>query len=57
MGFDIVSDDYRYVIYPDYMKDEVLETDNLVEIPSHNEISKNPFKKAELRYGILENLI
>ena len=57
MGFNMVSDDYRYVIYPDYMKDEVLETDNLVEIPSHNEISKNPFKKAELRYGILENLI
>ena len=57
MGFDIVSDDYRYVIYPDYLKGEVAESDNLVEIPSHNEISKNPFKKAELRYGILENLI
>nr|WP_294999283.1 hypothetical protein [uncultured Methanobrevibacter sp.] len=57
VGFRIVSDDYKYVIYPDYLKDEVLETDNLVEIPSHNEISKNPFKKAELRYGILENLI
>lgn len=57
VGFSIVSDDFDYVIYPDYLKDKVSETDNLVEIPSHNDISKNPFKKAELRYSILENLI
>ena len=57
VGFNIVSDDYKYVIYPDYLKGTVKETENLVEIPSHNDISKNPFKKAELRYGILENLI
>ena len=57
VGFNIVADDYKYVIYPDYLKGTVKETENLVEIPSHNDISKNPFKKAELRYGILENLI
>lgn len=57
VGFNIVSKNFDYVIYPDYLKDEVTETDNLVELPSHNEISKNPFKKAELRYNILENLI
>jgi segregation and condensation protein B len=57
VGFSIVSDDFDYVIYPDYLKDKVSETDNLVVIPSHNDISKNPFKKAELRYSILENLI
>ena len=57
VGFNIVSQDFDFVIYPDYLKDKVTETDNLVEIPSHNDISKNPFKKAELRYGILENLI
>ena len=57
VGFNIVSDNFDYVIYPDYMKDNVVENVNLVEIPSHNGISKNPFKKAELRYGILENLI
>ena len=57
MGFNIVSDDYDYVIYPDYLNDKVKETENLVEIPSHNSVSKNPFEKAELRYGILENLI
>lgn len=57
VGFNIVSDDFDYVIYPDYLKDKVTETENLVEIPSHNSVSKNPFDKAELRYGILENLI
>lgn len=57
VGFNIVSDGFDYVIYPDYLKDEVTESDNLVEIPSHNAISKNPLDKAELRYGILENLI
>lgn len=57
VGFNIVCDGFDYVIYPDYLKDRVIESDNLVEIPSHNSISKNPFDKAELRYGILENLI
>ena len=57
MGFNICDDEFDYVVYPDYLKNNVFETDNLVEIPSHNDISKNPFKKAELRYGILENLI
>lgn len=57
VGFRIVSDNFDYVIYPDYLKDQVVEKENLVEMPSHNSISKNPFEKAELRYGILENLI
>ena len=57
VGFDIVSKDYEYVIYPDYLKESVSESDNLVEIPSHNSISKNPFDKAEARYALLENLI
>ncbi|WP_405320556.1 hypothetical protein [Methanobrevibacter thaueri] len=57
IGFNIVSDNFKHVIYPDYLRDKVTEVVNLVEIPSHNDISKNPFKKAELRYAILENLI
>ena len=57
VGFNIVSKDFDYVIYPDYLKNKVEESENLVEIPSHNNVSKNPFKKAELRYAILENLI
>ncbi len=57
VGFNIVSDDFDYVIYPDYLENKVIETENLVEIPSHNSISKNPFEKIELRYAVLENLI
>ena len=57
LGFNIVSDNFDYVIYPDYLKDNVKESENLVEIPSHNSISKNPFEKIETRYSILENLI
>ena len=57
VGFNIDSDNFDYVIYPDYLKDRVMESENLVEIPSHNSISKNPFDKAEVRYSILENLI
>lgn len=57
VGFKIDSESFDYVIYPDYLKDKVTETENLVEIPSHNSISKNPFEKIEVRYGILENLI
>lgn len=57
VGFNVVSDDFDYVIYPDYLKDKVIEDENLVEIPSHNSISKNPFEKIEARYSILENLI
>ena len=56
-GFNIVEEDFDYVIYPDYLKDRVTEQDNLVEIPSHGGISKNPFERVEVRYGILENLI
>ena len=57
VGFNIVSKDYEYVIFPDYLKDNVKESQNIIEIPSHNSISKNPFDKAESRYAILENLI
>ena len=56
MGFNIVSDNFDYVIYPDYLKDNLQESENLVEIPSHNEISKNPFERIEVRYAILEKL-
>ena len=57
LGFNIVADDFDYVIYPDYLKDKVIESENLVEIPSHNSISKNPFERVEVRYAILESLI
>lgn len=57
MGFNVDGENFDFVVYPDYLKDMVEETQNLVEIPSHNGISKNPFERIEVRYGILENLI
>lgn len=57
MGFNIVLENPDYVVYPDYLKDKVLEEDNLIEIPTHGSVSKNPFERIELRYSILEKLI
>ncbi|WP_407374555.1 hypothetical protein [Methanobrevibacter sp.] len=56
-GFNIVSENFEYVLYPDYLKSKVEEDENLVEIPSHGSISKNPFERIEVRYAILETLI
>lgn len=58
MGFNIVEDNYDYVIYPDYLKNKVINEDKtLIEIPTHSFVSKNPFERVELRYSILEKLI
>ena len=57
VGFNIVCENFDYVIYPDYLENKVVEVDNLVKIPSQNNISKNPFEKVEARYSILESLI
>ncbi len=57
MGFNIVCENFDYIVYPDYLENTVVEEDNLVKIPSHNNISKNPFEKVEARYSILESLI
>ena len=57
VGFNIVSENPDFVIYPDYLKEKVMESNDLVEIPSHSGVSKNPFERIEARYAILENLI
>ena len=57
MGFNIVDSNPDYVVYPDYLKSSVKESCNLVEIPTHGAVSKNPFERIELRYRILEKLI
>ena len=50
IGFEITSKNYDYVIYPDYLADKVKdETSQLVEIPSHTVVSKNPFERIEAR--------
>lgn len=58
IGFEISDENYDYVIYPDYLKDNVQNEDVvLVEIPSHGFVSKNPFERIQARYAILEKLI
>ncbi|WP_299522278.1 hypothetical protein [uncultured Methanobrevibacter sp.] len=58
MGFVIDDKNYDYVIYPDYLKENVQkESKTLIKIPSHGKVSKNPFERIEKRYEILEKLI
>ena len=57
MGFNLVENNPDFIVYPDYLKNDVQEKDNLVEIPSHGFVSKNPFERIEARYSILETLI
>ena len=52
--------DFDYLVYPDYLEEEVLKRENLdsedfksIKISSHNNISKDPILKAESRYSIL----
>ena len=54
--------DYDYLVYPDYLEEEVLKRENLgsvefksIKILSHNNISKDPILKAESRYNALIN--
>ncbi len=58
MGFSLVNDNYDFVVYPDYMKDKIINEieDNIkaVEIPSHKNVPLNPLERAKIRYNILE---
>ena len=54
--------DFDYLVYPDYLEEEVLKRENLdskefkpIKILSHNNISKDPILKAESRYSLLIN--
>ena len=54
--------DYDYLVYPDYLEEEVLKREKLdsdefkaIKILSHNNISKDPILKAESRYDTLIN--
>ncbi|MBQ2962389.1 hypothetical protein [Methanobrevibacter sp.] len=54
--------DYGYLVYPDYLEEEVLKREDLeddtkrfIRILSHNNISKDPILKAESRYSFLIN--
>ena len=59
LGFTIVNEDPDYLVYPDYimdlLSDEIITMgDRVVEIPSHKNVPKNPIKRAETRYKLLE---
>ncbi|WP_431062194.1 hypothetical protein [Methanobacterium sp.] len=56
MGYNIVQENPHFVVYPDYMKDEIKIEDysKAVEIPSHKNAPLNPIKRAEMKYNILE---
>ena len=59
LGFKIVSEDPDYLVYPDYnrnlLSDEIVTMgDRVVEIPSHKNAPKDPIKRAETRYKLLE---
>lgn len=52
--------DFDYLVYPDYLEEEVLKRENLesnefkaIKVLSHNNISKDPILKAESRYEAL----
>ena len=52
--------DFDYLVYPDYLEEEVLKRENLesnefkaIKILSNNNISKDPILKAESRYATL----
>ena len=58
VGFEICDENYDYIVFPDYLIDKLDKKDaQLVEIPSHNSVAKNPFERIEMRYSILEKLI
>jgi segregation and condensation protein B len=55
MGFSVVDEDYDFVVYPDYLKNEIISEDiEAVEIPSHKNVPLNAIKRVEMRYNILE---
>jgi segregation and condensation protein B len=62
LEFQIVEEDYDYMVYPDYLRTELEEEikelgKRAIELPSHKNAPKNPIKRVELRYKILENSI
>ena len=55
MGFSAADEDYDFVVYPDYMKEKVVnENVETVEIPSHKNVPLSAIKRVEMRYNILE---
>jgi len=61
MGYTVVTgnENHDYLVYPDYLMDEIQEEldtmgENCVEVASHKNCPRNPVKRAEQRYKLLE---
>ena len=59
LGFTLVTGNHHYLVYPDYIKNKLFDEiitmgDRAVEVPSHKNAPKNPLKRAEIRYKLLE---
>ncbi len=59
MGYSLVDHDPDFIVYPDYLKEELSDEitemrERAIEIPSHKHAPINPLKRAEERYQILE---
>lgn len=57
MGFKVVDRDYDFVVYPDYMEDEIkdaMKNKKAIKVPSHKNVPDDPLERAKLRYKILE---
>ncbi len=59
LGFNIVQTGHDYLVYPDYIRNELADEiiamgEMVVEIPTHKNAPKNPIKRAEMRYKLLE---
>ena len=59
LGYSIVTEDEDYLVYPDYLRDNIMneiisKNERAVEVSSHKNSPKDPIKRAELRYKLLE---
>lgn len=56
MGFTVTDYNYDYVVVADFMKDKIDEdTDNIVTVPSHSNVSRDILERISKRYELLEN--
>lgn len=53
MGFNVVDEDYDYVVVADYM--DVKLTDDMIVVSSHKNVSRNIIDRLNERYELLEN--
>jgi hypothetical protein len=59
LGYTVVSKDHDYLVYPDYLRDQlsheiIIMGDKGIEVPSHKNAPKDAIKRAKMRYNFLE---